>query len=1304
MEDHSLGHSVMGGVKGEELCDSKSCGGRVLGGAGSVALDTSLELKDFTEKRPVTERVDCNGVRPKGRENVEVGVVKTELVPEPLKTRTSFQESRVTPPTVDSTGNLLSDRTAVTTLPVASINLESSFDSTKPGPDTNLEEDMDNKKTDPLNEGSELELAACGISTNIRYNPGNELREIRSDIPDDTTRSKTDPKDDLTIQSPDTVLNSGDTTPSDLPCNGTTETYATLTQSGGGPEVRWGEGDQPERSMEDEPPSGPSQPSLCERVCCCYRVFHRGFLQCVEETPAMLPGLLLAIGFCIAIIILIPATGRTISVHVGSLSVVCVVLCVSTALLVCLPWLAVLRRCGGALALFIWGALYVTAVVFIFTGGPVFAWDQVAFFLFLSLSVYTVLPLSFTWALMVGIATSVSHVVIISVYVSVTSPDTPDLAVQLVANAVLLVCVNCVGVFHRWMTEHAHRLSNQKKEKFSKMRSNNEIQKLQQEQLLLSVLPWSIAMELKKEVIKKLSENRKPGEYTHNFHSFYIRQHKEVSILYADIVGFTKLASTCTPEELVSVLNKLFGRFDDIAKENECLRIKILGDCYYCVSGLPDAIPTHARNCVQMGLEMCTAINKLREATGVEISMRVGVHSGNVLCGVIGLQKWQYDVWSHDVTLANHMESGGLPGRVHITEETLQHLGGAYQVEDADGGSRDDLLKGRKTYLVINPHKEDSTARKTFSLTDSGRKQRVSVRMSQYLQSWKSINPFSDLSNPEATPTQPPVITPSTAAVQSQLPKEGTLTLDSNSLNQALDNNLRGSLDTVDAEGKRAKKLNVLTLFFNDLKLEKQFRLSEMKGLHHSAGCLAAIFVSVFTVQMLVSYKNFAMAVSYGVTFPVLILLFTVVWTGYFKKWQSKMPLSVQWVSGLSHRVSTRAALRLLLICFCLLITLLMAVLNLFFIPMPRDNCTYVYNSGDSLAGLRLYTISYFVYCCLLAMLGVVVFVRVVMSVKVLLLTLSVVVYLALFLYVYRQHSDCLLELHPYNDSNLGVLKEPKIMAGVWLFIFYFTCLILARQDELGCRVEFLLECCFQTEQEEMETMKNANKLLLQNILPLHVTSFFMGKTIRNQDLYSQSCDSVCVMFASVPQFKEFYTESSVNKDGLECLRFLNEIIGDFDELLSKPKFSSVEKIKTIGSTYMAAAGLTNPAAGEERKGSDMSYNHIRSMVDFAIALMGKLKLINTHSFNSFKLRIGINHGPVIAGVIGAHKPQYDIWGNSVNVASRMDSTGELDKIQVTEETAQVVQTLGYSVTLRGVITVKGKGELTTYFINTDQS
>lgn len=230
--------------------------------------------------------------------------------------------------------------------------------------------------------------------------------------------------------------------------------------------------------------------------------------------------------------------------------------------------------------------------------------------------------------------------------------------------------------------------------------------------------------------------------------------------------------------------------------------------------------------------------------------------------------------------------------------------------------------------------------------------------------------------------------------------------------------------------------------------------------------------------------------------------------------------------------------------------------------------------------------------------------------------------------------------------------------------------------------------------------MENVNRLLLENVLPAHVAAHFIGDKL-NEDWYHQSYDCVCVMFASVPDFKVFYTECDVNKEGLECLRLLNEIIADFDELLLKPKFSGVEKIKTIGSTYMAAAGLSVPS-GHENQDLERQHTHIGVMVEFSIALMSKLDGINRHSFNSFRLRVGINHGPVIAGVIGARKPQYDIWGNTVNVASRMESTGELGKIQVTEETCIILQGLGYSCECRGLINVKGKGELRTYFVCTD--
>ncbi|XP_026990835.2 adenylate cyclase type 4-like [Tachysurus fulvidraco] len=1041
-------------------------------------------------------------------------------------------------------------------------------------------------------------------------------------------------------------------------------------------------------------------------ACRCYQAVRLGFLQCLEDTPIVVPGLVLTIMFCVTIIVVITATERHFT-QVGALAVVCVVLCLCVPLLVCLPCLPSLRRCEQMLALSIWFTLFITAIVFIFTDKVVTPWEQVAFFLFLSLSVYTILPLSVWWAIIFGFGASLCHIIIISVIVSVSRPRSRGVAVQVVANAVLFLCINCVGVFHLWLTENARRKSTMSRETFSYNRSKRATQKRDQEHLLLSVLPRYIAMELKVEVVKGLTRTFTGAENKANFHNLYVKQHKDVSILYADIVGFTSLASACTPEELVVILNKLFGKFDDLAKKNECLRIKILGDCYYCVSGLPDPIPHHARNCVKMGLDMCTSINKLREATSVDISMRVGVHSGNVLCGVIGSRKWQYDVWSNDVTLANRMESGGVPGRVHITEETLGNLGGSYQVEEGNGASRDSALEGRNTFLVIDPNTQNSTDPKPkINILASGKpKQRASVRMSQYLQDWKSINPFSELNRTEDMIAAP--ISPTSDFGQSQEDTESVnhhlYTYHQENRRSFLsENGSMQSLDPLDVSGTKTKKLNWLTLLFSDINMEKQYLLSEVNDLHQSAACLGLIFTAIFTVQMLTSQINTPLAISYGTTFPVQLLILLVISIGFLKKWKTKILCGMKSMSLLPCGLITKSVLRLLLVFTCLLITLLMAILNIVFIP--GDDCLNISNNATALDNLNLYSVPYYLYCCLMAMLGVVVFVRVCFSVKLFLLTLALVVYLALFLYVYAPRSDCYM-LQLYNDSSKpGVLKETKIMSGIWLCIFYFACLILARQDELACRVEFLLEKCFEKEREEMEMTENVNKLLLENLLPCHVTNFFIGKNVPNQDLYSQSCECVCVMFASVPEFKEFYTESSVNGDGLECLRFLNEIITDFDELLSKPKFNIIEKIKTIGTTYMAAAGLTNPSAREERKDSDACKNNVRSMVDFAIALMGRLESINKHSFNNFKLRIGINHGPVIAGVIGAHKPQYDIWGNAVNVASRMDSTGVLNKIQASEETALVAESLGFVVTMRGIVNVKGKGQLTTYFINNEPS
>lgn len=229
-----------------------------------------------------------------------------------------------------------------------------------------------------------------------------------------------------------------------------------------------------------------------------------------------------------------------------------------------------------------------------------------------------------------------------------------------------------------------------------------------------------------------------------------------------------------------------------------------------------------------------------------------------------------------------------------------------------------------------------------------------------------------------------------------------------------------------------------------------------------------------------------------------------------------------------------------------------------------------------------------YIYCCALSLAAISAFLRAGFVLKFFLMITSIIVQGVILWF-----SDLFQQYETYQ------LKHwPLVLQGTLFLLLIATVLhVLDRQGEFVARTDFLWKAKLKTEQEEVETMRGINKILLENILPAHVAQHFLRKD-RSDDLYHESYSCVAVMFSSIPNYKEFYDESDINKQGLECLRLLNEIICDFDKLLLKPKFSGIEKIKTIGSTYMIASGL-RPGKEEGAMVSGLVFFYIIQLVGY---------------------------------------------------------------------------------------------------------
>uniref|UniRef100_A0A8C6S858 Adenylate cyclase type 9 n=1 Tax=Neogobius melanostomus TaxID=47308 RepID=A0A8C6S858_9GOBI len=922
--------------------------------------------------------------------------------------------------------------------------------------------------------------------------------------------------------------------------------------------------------------------------------------------------------------------------------------------------------------------------------------------------------------------------------------------------ALLHLCAHVIGIHLFIMSEVRSRSTFLKVGQAIMHGKDLEVEKALKERMIHSVMPRPVADELMKQGDdevgsgensgKRYSSGRKKTSIPRGqiiFRPFNMKRMEPVSILFADIVGFTKMSANKSAPALVGLLNDLFGRFDRLSEITGCEKISTLGDCYYCVAGCPEPRPDHAYCCVEMGLGMIQAIEQFCQETCETVDMRVGVHTGTVLCGILGMKRFKFDVWSNDVNLANLMEQLGVAGKVHLSESTAKFLDDRYLREDGRvveraSQSTVEKLKGLKTYLISGRKAEhgvqcgcsqvglssgdfaglnlsrpqchtpdiipggaqgtDPLALQSLhQLSDrTGVKFKMSLKLFTFFLCHPKFPP--GLSPRAVNGLLSPPLEDAVRASQTSLcdmlqekEKKTRTGMDHSALIPLKARNFREKSDAHFVDVIREDSLmkdyffkppiNKISLNFLERPLEKAYRSS------YKEEVINRVQVQTFASSTFSSFLDVLLSCFFFLALTVACFMPALVSASSAGP-PAPAALALTPLGGLlelsSLVLSIRMAFHLEDVMSCTH-TLLLAVsgwisrhvVGAVLVSLPAVS---VLSHFTCTRHLPLQVILFLCCATILAIIQYCNFCQLSFWMRSVLATVTGVA-LPLLLYCSLNRFNL-----STNDGDLAVVTSAADLAAhpltplihetvLAFFLLLLLVWFLNREFEVSYRLHYHGNVEADKHRFKIQTMRDQAEWLLGNIIPIHVADQL------------KVCIGLC----------DFCGSDICNYEGgKECYRVLNELIGDFDELLRKPEFKSVEKIKTIGSTYMAASGLNVRQMAENE--DDSPHTHLVALFNFAIEMIKVLDDFNKNMLGfGFKLRIGYNHGPLTAGVIGTTKLLYDIWGDTVNIASRMDSTGVECRVQVSEESHAVLSSMGVGFDYRGTVNVKGKGQMRTF-------
>ncbi|XP_012161440.1 adenylate cyclase type 2 isoform X1 [Ceratitis capitata] len=937
---------------------------------------------------------------------------------------------------------------------------------------------------------------------------------------------------------------------------------------------------------------------------------------------------------------------------------------------------------------------------------------------FIIFSIYCFLPItSHIFAIILGFLVSAVYVVFlrIQVYVWINqgSPSfrNPTKAASFYVG---MICMNLFGIFMRLAREAVTRMTFLDKRQCIEEDILFHAAKDQEKNLLLSMIPKQIAKQMEDDVKLRIELMKNPHLSTSldKIRKLFIEPHDDVTILYADIVNYTKLTTTLDVKSLVETLHELYVRFDDGAQELDVLRIQFLGDCYYCVANVSIPNEEHAKSCVKLGLRMIKDIREVGNSRNRGIDMRIGVHSGSVLSGVIGASKWQFDIYSKDVEIANRLESTGIPGRVHISKETLDRLDNRFQYEPGTKVALDDALLRKHqitTFLIVTPNEIENnliTRRSVF------------VRAEFSEENVKEVDSFERMRT---------MIHNGMSQESNRFPIIGFV--------QQYKRLVFGS--HVRERGSESAKQhfyeNISWLFMWYKNWRWEFSYMQQSDILHKYSVLVSYIVFCGTVILLyfnMKQANIFWELSAIGNFLFLLILamlwYRKVWSFFFAT--MFIPKPRKKVSLFLFKLSDKAQKNFK---FRTLVYVTIILLQIALICVELLDCSQFQVINDIMEthayGADINEICFTPWAITHAMdltIGIIfLFTHISYVLKWIIALVVLIFHIIVVFVVYDFMFEYSTSSNPYFLPQYVHFMELCRVA--WIFH------IMNREIEFISRMDFNWKHELRKKKDNAKFTNETISILIGNILPAHIVNIYMKDHLASELCYEEY-QNVAVMFATI---RNYDTEQV-------GMRVLNEIICDFDEVLSTYQgFNKIEKIKVANWTYMAACGLSSTnsiikrnRSNLENKESDfklaasaseisgnselqapvalrevgLSNDVVFVMMRFALDLMKKMRQFNEENIQSDDkrtqgaLRIGIANGPVMAGVVGLYKPFYDIWGNAVNLASRMDSTGLENCIQVPEETANILMSYDVQCTFRGMTFAKGLDYIPTYFVEID--